>query len=471
MIPKNFFLVIILFFLSCSSSSDDNSDINTDKQNSPPVLQTLTVTSDGSPINIFLQGSDPDNDDLTYSIVSNPTKGSIDLLSNSATYTPSSNAYDSDSFTYKANDGEFDSNIATVYITLPNAPVVEDPSFKQLVSENYDKSKFAFGATLNYYQLDSNVEELFLSEFDYTTPENSFKQSIVHPEPGVWKWDRVEAFLNFSNANNIKMRVHGPIGPQSSTWAKTDSRTPEELSQVYEEFLTELCKKINGNSNILWMDVVNETIDSNGNWTDKRNGTNQWENPWTQIGKNGDGIPLYIIKAFEIAQQHAPDISLVFNQHAGMQPAMWNKVKETILYLKNKGLRIDGLGWQGHLRDNVVLSLNQSKLNYLLSIIDWAHDNDLDFHITEIDYRMTSDPPNSNEYNRHANGYANVLKAIIAKRNNGVVTYNTWGVYDKNGPENHEYKYIYDSNLNPKKAVELLKKALKNKETDFTYLD
>ena len=55
--------------------------------------------------------------------------------------------------------------------------------------------------------------------------------------------------------------------------------------------------------------------------------------------------------------------------------------KETILYLKNKGLRIDGLGWQGHLGDNVVLSLNQSKLNYLLSIIDWAHDNDLDFHI------------------------------------------------------------------------------------------
>ena len=54
---------------------------------------------------------------------------------------------------------------------------------------------------------------------------------------------QVEAFLNFSNAHNIKMRVHGPIGPQSSTWAKTDSRTPEELSQVYEEFLTELCKE------------------------------------------------------------------------------------------------------------------------------------------------------------------------------------------------------------------------------------
>ena len=160
MIPKRFYLVVVIFFLSCSGSSDDNSDINTDKKNSPPVVQSFTVTSQGSPINIVLQGSDPDNDDLTYSIVTNPTKGSIDLSSNNATYTPSTNAYDSDSFTYKANDGEFDSNIATVYITLPNAPVVEDPSFKQLVSENYDKSKFAFGATLNYYQLSILIDEL-----------------------------------------------------------------------------------------------------------------------------------------------------------------------------------------------------------------------------------------------------------------------------------------------------------------------
>ena len=61
--------------------------------------------------------------------------------------------------------------------------------------------------------------------------------------------------------------------------------------------MTELCKKINGNSNILWMDVVNETIDSNGNWTDKKMEPIV-ENPWTQIGKNDDGIPLYIIKSF-----------------------------------------------------------------------------------------------------------------------------------------------------------------------------
>ncbi len=109
MMQKEFFLVMLIFFLSCSGSSNDNSDTDIDKQNRPPIVQSLTVTSDGSPISIVLQGSDPDNDDLTYSIVTNPTKGSIDLSSNNATYTPSINAFDSDSFTYKANDGEFDS--------------------------------------------------------------------------------------------------------------------------------------------------------------------------------------------------------------------------------------------------------------------------------------------------------------------------------------------------------------------------
>ena len=300
--------------------------------------------------------------------------------------------------------------------------------------------------------------------------ENSFKQTIVHPEPDQWNWERVDAFLDFANKNNLQMRVHGPIGPQSSTWAKTDSRTNEELIKNYEEFLTELCKKINNENNVKWMDVVNETIDKNANWTIEKAGTG-YQNPWTQIGENEDGVPLYIIRSFEIAKEHAPNISLVFNQHQGMQPVMWDKVKETILYLKNKGLRIDGLGWQAHLRDNVILSLNKEQFDYLLSLIDWAHENDLDFHITEIDYRMTGDPPNNSEYERQANGYANIAKALIAKRNNGVVTFNTWGVYDKNEVSDHEYKYIYDSNLNPKKAVDLLKSSLKNKDITPKFFD
>ena len=351
----------------------------------------------------------------------------------------------------------------------PNSGKISD-SFKKIMSDEYNIDTFKFGATLNFYQLNSNIEQLFLREFDYVVAENSFKQTIVHPEPDKWNWERVDAFLDFANKHNLQMRVHGPIGPQSSTWAKTDSRTKEELIKNYEEFLTELCKKINDEKNVKWMDVVNETINKEAKWTIEKTGTD-YQNPWTQIGKNEDGIPLYIIKSFEIAKEHAPNVSLVFNQHQGMEPVMWDKVKETILYLKNKGLRIDGLGWQAHLRDNVILSLNKEQFYYLMSLIDWAHENDLDFHITEIDYRMTGDPPANSEYERQANGYANIVKALIAKRNNGIVTYNTWGVYDKNEASDHQYKYIYDSDLNPKKAVDLLKSTLKNKDITPRFYD
>ena len=343
-------------------------------------------------------------------------------------------------------------------------------SFKKIMSDEFNTDDFKFGATLNFFQLNSNVDELYLKEFDYLVPENSFKQTIVHPEPDKWNWERVDAFLDFANTNNLQMRVHGPIGPQSSTWAKTDSRNKEELAENYEEFLTKLCKKINNEKNVRWMDVVNETIDKEANWTVEKSGTG-YQNPWTQIGKNKDSIPLYIIRSFEIANEFAPNISLVFNQHQGMETAMWDKVKETILYLKNKGLRVDGLGWQSHLRDDVVLSLNKEKFDYLMSLIDWAHQNDLDFHITEIDYKMTGDPPSSSEYDRQAHGYTNILKAIMSKRNNGVVTFNTWGVYDKNDVSSHEYKYLYDSNLQPKKAVDILKSTLKNKDVTPKFYD
>ena len=364
-----------------------------------------------------------------------------------------------------------DSEDSTIVTKDPDPiPVKITDPFKKLISEDYNTDTFKFGATLNFFQFNTNVETLFLKEFDYLVAENSFKQTIVHPEPNVWNWERADAFLDFANKNNLQLRVHGPIGPQSSNWAKTDSRTKDELIKNYEEFLTELCKKVNSEENVKWMDVVNETIDKEGKWTIEKTGTD-YQNPWAQIGNNEDGIPLYIIRSFEIAKEYAPNVSLVFNQHQGMQPVMWDKVKETILYLKNKGLKIDGLGWQSHLRDNVIMSLNKENIDYLMSLIDWAHQNDLDFHVTEIDYKMTGDPPTSSEYERQANGYSNILKALIAKRDSGVVTFNTWGVYDKNEVSEHQYKYIYDSNLNPKKAVDLLKSTLKNKNTTPKYLD
>jgi len=345
----------------------------------------------------------------------------------------------------------------------------EDSDFIKdiLKAKGYDLDKFYVGATLNTQQLNTNVENAFLKEFSYSTVENSAKQSIVHPEPDVWKWERLDSYLLFAQRNNISIRIHGPVGPQSSKWAKNDSRTPNELLENMTDYMTNLSQRINPVNSVKWMDVVNETITTDGKWFGERPGDDLWENPWKQIGMNDDNVPIYILKSFEIANQYAKNVKLIFNQHGGMEEIMWEKVKKTIIYLRNKGYRIDGLGWQGHLKDNKKLSLSEDHLNYLSELIDWAHENNLEFHVTEIDYALYDDPPSTTSLDRQANGYSNILKLLINKMNNGVVTFNTWGMIDKT----NQYKFILDKNLNPKPALIKLRETLKNKSTDLVILD
>ena len=130
------------------------------------------------------------------------------------------------------------------------------------------------------------------------------------------------------------------------------------------------------------MDVVNETI-KKGTWFESVSGVANWENPWTQIGYDTDKnkTPLYIKKAFEITNTYAPDIKLLYNHHE--EPGnkeSWELLKETVLYIKNLGLRIDAIGWQAHVSNGWATETN---LQLLRDLIDWAQKNNLEFHITE----------------------------------------------------------------------------------------
>ena len=339
-------------------------------------------------------------------------------------------------------------------------------SIKNILIENgYNLNSFYVGATLNHSQLNTPIEKLFLSEFTYSTPENCSKQAIIHPRPGVWNWKKLEDYLKFANKNDITLRVHGPVSPQASKWAKNDSRTKKELLTNMNEFFTALCIKVNEEPSVKWMDVVNETVSRNGTWFGEKPGDNKWENPWTQIGFNDDGIPLYIVRAFEIANEFAPNVSLVYNQHAGMEPLMWKKILETISYLKESGLRVDGIGWQAHLKDVEDLAMNKEKLDYFASLIDWTHANGMDFHVTEMDYRIGEDPPSNEFLQRQSAAYSNIIKVLISRKDSGVVTFNTWGMIDRPGRHTNGYRFLFNKDLKPKPAMFAIKRTLMKKDT------
>jgi hypothetical protein len=93
--------------------------------NNPPIAVSFPVsTSEGFAIDILLQATDPDGDDLTYSIVTPPADGILSGSLPNLIYTPESCFVGSDSFTYKANDGNLDSNIAEFTITVNDIPII-----------------------------------------------------------------------------------------------------------------------------------------------------------------------------------------------------------------------------------------------------------------------------------------------------------------------------------------------------------
>src|SRR5205823_1785254 len=85
------------------------------------------ITLDVAAAGVLANDSDVDGDSLSALLVSQPTHGTLTLNSDgSFSYTPAANYHGTDSFTYKANDGQADSGIATVNITITavnDAPV------------------------------------------------------------------------------------------------------------------------------------------------------------------------------------------------------------------------------------------------------------------------------------------------------------------------------------------------------------
>ena len=81
-------------------------------------------------------------------------------------------------------------------------------------------------------------------------------------------------------------------------------------------------------------DVVNEAIDDDGSLRKSK---------WHEI--IGDD---YIEQAFQFAHDADPTAELYYNDYNEWQPQKHRAIKALVRRLKSKGIRIDGIGLQGH---------------------------------------------------------------------------------------------------------------------------
>jgi hypothetical protein len=179
--------------------------------NDSPVVSDITVELDENiTTNIILTATDSEDDELSYSIATGPTFGSITLTETTATYTPETNYSGSDSFTFIANDGSGDSNIGTVAISINSTntdPIVQNitvttfedvPVVINLSEENDDNGNLTYSMASDNGPTNGNVL-ISGSSVTFTPTENT-------NETGYFTYFAIDGD-NYSNIGKITIEI------------------------------------------------------------------------------------------------------------------------------------------------------------------------------------------------------------------------------------------------------------------------
>jgi len=108
--------------------------------NHAPIAKSQSVITKKNQVkSIVLNAQDSDGDVLSYTIINQPKYGKLSGAYPNVVYTPKVNYTGSDKFTFKANDGKVNSNLATVSINISNfnnAPVAYEQNLTLLKNKS-----------------------------------------------------------------------------------------------------------------------------------------------------------------------------------------------------------------------------------------------------------------------------------------------------------------------------------------------
>ncbi len=215
-------LPVILMLTACGggSSSTDEAPSN----NAPVATDASVSVQPGNSISGILALNDADGDSLSISIVTNPGNGTVtidDTVTGAYTYTLDNSAT-ADSFTFWANDGLLDSNIATVTVTgvIADAPAngLQATAGDQRITLNWDAISGAESYTVYWSDITgtgtggttiSNVTPPFyhdgiannMNYYYVVTSVNAIGESTASAEITATPIDILISSLTFTDSN------------------------------------------------------------------------------------------------------------------------------------------------------------------------------------------------------------------------------------------------------------------------------
>lgn len=217
---------------------------------------------------------------------------------------------------------------------------------------------------------DKASQDILLRHFNSITVENVMKAALINPEPGVYNYGLADEYVAFGEKNKLFIIAHTLVWHnQCPPWFFTNSVGKPNTKEEQIERLRNHIKTVAGRyaGRVHAWDVVNEVIDNDGSYR---------PTTWVKAVGNGDTLVKY---AFMFAAQYAPNTELYYNDFNAWRPEKRDGIVHMVKMLQKEGIRIDGVGMQGH------WGLNYPKTKYIEDAIDAYAACGVKVMITELD--------------------------------------------------------------------------------------
>ena len=337
------------------------------------------------------------------------------------------------------------------------------PKQPQGVKDAFE-GKFYIGAALNESEIrgwDTTGVDIVKKHFNSIVAENCMKSMEIHPEEDVWNFELADKFVEFGEANDMFIIGHCLVWhSQLSAWFPYDENgeyvTPEVLKQRMKDHITTIMTRYKGR--IHGYDVVNEAILEDGSYR---------KSPFYDIlGEE------FIPWAFECAQAADPDAELYLNDYGMNVPGRRDAYVKLIGQLKERGLRIDAIGMQGHMGmdyptveefETSLLAFAGTGVNVMVTEWDMSAlpTVNMGANVTDwAEYREQLNPYKDGlpeDVSAQWNARMKSFMDLFLKHSDVVTRVTAWGVSDedswKNGwpiPGRTDYCLLFDRNHEPK---------------------
>jgi len=370
------------------------------------------------------------------------------------------------------------SAVLCLVLSLTIAPADEGatgPSLKDVFAQD-----FLIGAALNYDQItgkEPNETAVITKHFSTITPENILKWEGVHPKPDAYNFEPADKYVALGEKNKMFIVGHTLVWHnQTPNWVFQDANSNdtdrETLLARMKEHISNVAGRYKGRIN--GWDVVNEAIGEDGRFR---------KNKWYQIiGED------YVAKAFEFARQADPNAELYYNDYNMWKRGQREGVIRLVKDLQAKGIRVDGIGIQGH------WGMDYPPLNELEDSIRAFSELGVKLMITEMDITILpsawnqkgADITQNFKLQARLNPYAKALPdsvqnklaaryaelfSLFHKHRDKFSRVTFWGVQDGNSWRNNwpvkgrsDYPLLFDRSCRPKPAFDAVVKTVRGED-------